>query len=243
MTFWNPWHGCTKISPGCLNCYVYRRDAEFGKDASIVTRTASFALPLARTRQGGFRLTPEDGTIYTCFTSDFFHEAADVWRLEAWGMMRRRQDLDFFLVTKRPERFFASLPLDWGTGYENVHIACTCENQEQADKRLPVFLRLPVRHKSIVHEPMLEAVDIERFLERWHDDIENVSCGGESGPNARLCDYDWILNTREQCLKYQVPFTFRQTGAFFRKGDRCYQIPRRLQGQQARKARIDTQRH
>ena len=46
MPLWNPWHGCTKCSPGCQNCYVYRRDAEFGKDASIVKKTASFNLPV-----------------------------------------------------------------------------------------------------------------------------------------------------------------------------------------------------
>lgn len=49
MSLWNPWHGCTKCSPGCQNCYVYRRDAEFGKDASIVKKTASFNLPVKKT--------------------------------------------------------------------------------------------------------------------------------------------------------------------------------------------------
>ena len=49
MSGWNPWHGCTKISPGCKNCYVYRRDAEFGKDASVVHKTASFDLPIKKT--------------------------------------------------------------------------------------------------------------------------------------------------------------------------------------------------
>ena len=52
MALWNPWHGCTKISPGCVNCYMYARDAEFGKDSSVVTKTASFNLPVRRTRQG-----------------------------------------------------------------------------------------------------------------------------------------------------------------------------------------------
>lgn len=51
MAVWNPWHGCKKISPGCMNYYVYRRDAEFGKDSSIVTRTASFDLPVKRDRK------------------------------------------------------------------------------------------------------------------------------------------------------------------------------------------------
>ncbi len=52
MATWNPWHGCKKISPGCLNCYVYRRDAEFGKDSSIIARTSSFDLPVRRESKG-----------------------------------------------------------------------------------------------------------------------------------------------------------------------------------------------
>lgn len=50
MATWNPWHGCKKISPGCANCYVYRRDAEFGKDSSMVTHTSSFDMPMKRNR-------------------------------------------------------------------------------------------------------------------------------------------------------------------------------------------------
>ena len=56
MAVWNPWHGCRKISPGCLNCYVYRRDAEFGKDASVIAKTASFDLPVRRNRKGEYKL-------------------------------------------------------------------------------------------------------------------------------------------------------------------------------------------
>lgn len=65
---------------------------------------------------------------------------------------------DIFIVTKRPERFFKELPEDWGDGYENVHICCTCENQATADKKLSVFLELPIKHKSIIHEPMLRGL-------------------------------------------------------------------------------------
>ncbi|MBQ3094511.1 MAG: DUF5131 family protein, partial [Clostridia bacterium] len=125
MSSWNLWHGCTKISPGCLNCYVYRRDAAFGKDASAVVKTGNFNLPVRRKRDGSYAFTPDGDFVYTCFTSDFFHPAADEWRSDAWRMMRERRDLDFFFVTKRPDRFYVSLPEDWGGGYENVHICCT----------------------------------------------------------------------------------------------------------------------
>ena len=241
MPMWNPWHGCTKISPGCARCYVYRRDAMYGKDASVVKKTAVFNLPVRKNRQGQYKLQPEDGVVFTCFTSDFFHPDADAWRLEAWAMMKERSDLHFFFITKRPNRFFEGLPEDWGDGYENVTICCTCENQYMADKRLPVFLKLPIRHKEIIHEPMLEAINIEKYLEKYGNGIECVSCGGESGDDARVMDYAWVLQTHIQCVKYGVPFSFHQTGTHFRRGGRIYTVPRKDQELQAKKARIDYQ--
>lgn len=88
MATWNPWHGCTKVSSGCSKCYVYRRDAEFGKDASVVKKTTSFDLPIKKNRQKQYKLQPDSDYVYTCFTSDFFHPAADEWRVEVWAMMR-----------------------------------------------------------------------------------------------------------------------------------------------------------
>ena len=85
MAIWNPWHGCHKISPGCRNCYVYRRDGTFGKDSSIVSRTGAFDLPLKRNRQKEYKLTAEDNPVYTCMTSDFFIEEADGWRRRSGG--------------------------------------------------------------------------------------------------------------------------------------------------------------
>ena len=238
-TMWNLWHGCTKVSAGCRHCYVYRRDAEFGKDSSIVTKTKAFDLPIRKNRKGEYKVRPEDGVVYTCFTSDFFHPDADEWRKEAWSMMHTRADLDFFFITKRPERFHVNLPENWGDGYPNVHICCTCENQYMADKRLPIFLELPIRHKSIIHEPMLGPINIERFLEKYGKEIDQVVCGGESGDEARLCDYAWVMDTMCQCVKYEVPFHFKQTGANFKRGEQIYHIPRKDQQEQAEKAKID----
>ncbi|MCD8224972.1 MAG: phage Gp37/Gp68 family protein [Clostridiales bacterium] len=239
MATWNPWHGCTKISPGCYHCYVYRRDAEFGKDSSVVTKTSSFNLPIRKNREKEYKLQPDGDYVYTCFTSDFFHPAADEWRPEAWAMMKERSDLGFYFVTKRPERFYVGLPDDWGNGYENIHICCTCENQYQTNKRLPVFLNLPILHKSIIHEPMLESINLRPYLELYHNAIECVTCGGESGPDARVCDYAWVLNTMMQCVEYNVDFRFKQTGAMFQHSGRIYNIERKDQISQAAKANIN----
>jgi protein gp37 len=229
---WNPWHGCQKYSAGCLHCYVYRRDAKYELDASAVRKNAAFDLPVRRLRDGSYKLKGPDD-IATCFTSDFFLDAADAWRPEAWRMMRERSDLTFFFITKRILRFREGLPGDWGDGYPNVSIGTTCENQAAANERLPYFLSLPIRTKTIVCEPMLEAIDLRPYL---GPGVAQVVAGGESGEDARLMRYDWALDLYRQCEQAGVPLWFKQTGARFEKDGLVYRIPRRLQFSQARKA-------
>ena len=128
------------------------------------------------------------------------------------------------------------VPNDWGDGYDNVIVGCTVENQEMADYRLPIFLSLPIKHKSIIVAPMLTALDITPYL---NETIEEVSVGGESGGNARPCNYDWVLALREQCVSKDVAFRFHQTGAHFIKDGKMYRVPRCYQLSQAHKANID----
>lgn len=235
MAGWNPWHGCRKISPGCQNCYVYRIDAQHGRDASQIFKTSDFTLPMRHARGGGFKIPPGE-TVYTCFSSDFFLPEADPWRLDAWQMIQYRHDLSFYIVTKRPERILDSLPDTWGDGWENVTVCCTVENQAMADQRLPIFQKLPIRRKEIICEPILGEIHLQKYLGQW---VSQVTVGGESGPNARLCDYQWVLTLRADCLEAGVSFHFKQTGALFQKEGKIYRIPRRLQQQQAARAGID----
>ena len=237
MSTWNPWHGCKKISPGCTNCYVYRRDAEFGKDSSVVTRTSNFDMPVKCNRKGDYKLQPDGESVYTCMTSDFFLDEADAWRAEAWNIIRRRSDLHFVIFTKRIHRFEVELPGDWGSGYENVTICSTWEKQNQTGYRLPVFLVSAIKHRTVIHEPMLEQIDIRKYLATGK--IEGVTCGGESGPDARVCDFSWILDSMGQCVEYDVPFWFKQTGAMFKKGNKVYLIDRKAQMSQAQKAGVN----
>ena len=235
MAQWNPWHGCRKISAGCQHCYVYRMDAAFDRDASVITKTASFNLPLKKMRNGRYKL-PGGEMVYTCFSSDFFLDEADDWRIDAWQMIKYRRDLHFFIITKRIDRFYVNLPQDWGDGYPHVTICSTCETQDRADYRLPILLDLPVRHKAIICEPLLEHIDLSRWL---HSSIKEVVVGGESGADARICDYDWVLSIRAQCIKAGIPFHFKQTGARFVKKGRLYRIKRQDQQWQAAKAGIE----
>lgn len=239
MTAWRPWHGCHRCSPGCQNCYVYRGDARFGRDASQVRTTREFDLPV-RGRLGSEPSIPSGETVYTCLTSDFFIEEADAWRPRAWRLIRTRPDLMFYIITKRIERFSVALPEDWGEGYGNVTLAVTCENQQKADERIPALLNLPLRHRELVLEPLLGPVDILRYL--MDGRIEGVTAGGESGEGARLCRYEWMLGLARQCRDADVPFTFKQTGANFEKDGRVYRIPRAQQLEQARRAGISTRR-
>lgn len=235
MAMWNLWHGCRKLSPGCLNCYVYRGDKKYGRDSSVIAKTQNFYLPIKKNRAGEYKLKAGE-TVYTCFTSDFFIEDADDWRPEAWNMIRQRSDLDFFIITKRIDRFVVSLPDDWGAGYENVTIYVTAENQKMADDRLPILKAAPIRNKGIVCEPLLGKIEMSEYLGAW---VNSVVVGGESGNDARICDYNWVMDIRRQCIDTGVPFRFKQTGARFRKDGRIYCIERRFQHAQARKACID----
>ena len=235
MSQWNPWHGCHKISAGCQNCYVYRIDASFDRDASIVLKTADFNLPIRKARNGNYKLTADE-LVYICFSSDFFIEEADEWRAEAWQMIRLRTDLHFYIITKRIDRFMVNLPDDWGDGYNHVTICSTCENQDRADYRLPILLSLPIKHKAIICEPLLGPVNLSCWL---NSSVEEVTVGGESGSEARTCNYSWVSDLRTQCIEKNVSFHFKQTGARFVKDGRLYNIKRKDQHLQAAKAGID----
>ena len=232
---WNPWHGCHRVSEGCANCYVYRIDGAHGKGSAEVTLNADFLLPLKESK-GSYRI--ESGErVYTCFSSDFLVEEADEWRADAWRMMRIRSDLQFVFFTKRIERLASVLPPDWGDGYENVVIGCTCENQARADERLPIFLSVPIAQRWIICEPLLGPIDLAPYLATGG--VREVSAGGESGEGARVCDYEWVLGIRDACRAAGVAFSYHQTGALLRRDGRIWRIPRARQHEQAKRANID----
>jgi protein gp37 len=214
---------------------VYRGDARYERDASQVARTKNFDLPVQKNKKGQYKIKGPE-VVYTCFTSDFFLDKADEWRISAWEYIGERKDLDFFFITKRIDRFYVNLPKDWGNGYDNVTICCTVENQKMADYRLPIYLDLPIKHKQIICEPLLEDIDFRNYLSGGN--IGSILCGGESGNEARICDYEWVLNIRRQAILNKISFYFKQTGAKFVKDGKLYNIPRKYQHAQAAKANI-----
>ena len=235
MPMWNPWRGCRKCSDGCLHCYIHQGDAKRGVDTSVIVRTDDFFKPVSTLKNGGWKM--KSGLVYVCFSSDFLIEEADAWRQECWQMIRQRPDCTFLFLTKRIERFLSCIPDDWGDGYENVVVCCTIENQVNADRKLSVFRTLPIRHKCITAQPLLERIDIEQYL----DDIELVVVGGESARDARPFDYAWALEIRDQCIRRNVSFEFRQCGTNFIKDGKAYRLQTKDLCSQAKKAAINYQ--
>ncbi len=233
MAMWNPWRGCHKCSEGCLHCYIYKGDAKRSIDTKNIKKTNDYYKPVEHLKNGNYKM--KTGTVYICFSSDFLIEEADEWRKECWNMMKERQDCTFLFLTKRIERFMECIPEDWNDGYENVVVCCTIENQKNAEYKLGIFSKLPIKHKCITAQPLLESIDIEKFL----DNIELVVVGGESDRYARPLDYAWVLQIREQCIRKNVSFEFRQCGTHFIKDGKRYRLQTKDLCSQAKKAGIN----
>lgn len=231
---WNPWHGCKKCSEGCLNCYMYYLDSLNNKDGSEIYKTkAGFDYPLAKNRDGTYKVKSGE-MLRVCMTSDFFLEEADKWRDEAWDIIRKRKDVKFFLLTKRPERVKYCLPSDWNDGYENVMFNVTCENQRRADERIPIMFDLPFKHKGVMCAPFIGSISIEKYLKE--NQIEQVLCDGENYAKARPCYYKWVKSLSDECKKYDVTFIFCGTGRNFVKDGKTYILDSNLSKQQASKS-------
>lgn len=134
--------------------------------------------------------------------------------------------MKFFLLTKRPERVKGCLPKNWGDGWENIFFNVTCENQRRADERIPILLELPFKHKEIMCAPLIGPVSIEKYL--VDGQIEQVICGGENYDGSRPCNFDWVKNLREECTAADVTFCFIETGTYFIKDGRRYNIPKKI---------------
>ena len=94
-------------------------------------------------------------------------------------------------------------------------------------------------------EPMLSAVNLRPYIEGYKSPdgtpvIRHVSVGGESGADARICDFDWVKNVHSQCIENGISFYYHQTGAKLLKDGKLYNIPRNIQHAQAHRAGLDT---
>lgn len=237
MILWNPWRGCHKCSDGCKYCYIHKGDYKRNIDTNDIIKTKDFNKPMEQNKKGEYKVKSNQ-MVYLCFSTDFLLEEADIWREECWRTINERQDLTFLFLTKRIDRFLDCIPSDWNNGYDNVIIGCTIENQKNADYKLAIFKELPIKHKIIICQPLLEKIDITKYL----DNIEEVIVGGESDKNARLLNYEWVLSIREQCIKKNVSFEFRQFGTNLLKDGKTYALATRDLMKLAKKANINYKR-
>lgn len=202
---WNPWRGCTKISPGCKNCYMFTAQTRYGHDPHVVVRTRTWNAPLRWQRLAEREKRRE--LVFTCSWSDWFHEAADSWREEAWSVIRLCPNLIFQILTKRPERIVDHLPGDWGDGYRNVWLGVSIESNKFV-WRANVLRLAPATVRFVSAEPLLGPLpDLEL------NGIDWLIVGGESGPGYRPMDHDWARDLRDRALSRQVAFFFKQSAA------------------------------
>jgi len=216
---WNPWRGCDKVSPGCAHCYMFREQRMYGRDPSVVVRCAdaTFYAPLKKKK---WRELAPGSLVFTCSWSDWFHEAADEWRDEAWEVIRQRPDLRWQILTKRPERIAEHLPADWGEGWPNVWLGVSIENRRFVG-RADILRGVPAVVRFISAEPLLGPL-VRDAYGNWPDDYDGDSLdlwkidwlivGGESGPGHRPMQEDWASDLWAAARNAHTAFFFKQWG-------------------------------
>ena len=134
-----PWIGCTKVSAACDHCYAEAWDHRFGGERwgphANRTRTKTWGNPIKWNRQA--EGAPERPRVFVASLADVFDNHKSIltsWRRELWALIRQCPNLDFLMLTKRPQNIPRYLPEDWGDGYPNVWLGATVESQKEADR-------------------------------------------------------------------------------------------------------------
>lgn len=230
----NPWVGCTRVSPACDHCYAElwaRRSGQrhlWSDGARRRTRPENWRQPLKWDREAA-----ESGQRFRVFCAslaDVFDNAVPAeWRTDLFRLIKATQHLDWLLLTKRIGNARRMLPSDWNDGYRNVWIGATVANQEEADRDIAKLLAVPAQIHFVSCEPLLGPIDFScvplpakrdctddvsdgfdalRFQSGPH--IDWVIVGGESGGAARPMEIEWAIDIRRQCKKANVAFFMKQ---------------------------------
>ena len=222
----NPYIGCTKVSPGCQHCYAETlMDKRWGKvqwgplGERKRTSEANWRQPLQWQRKAAADSVNPRRRVFCSSLADVFEDRRadcggdllDIWRSDLWQLIAQTPNLDWLLLTKRPQNIVDMTPVSWRTAGRwphNVWIGTSVENQEYADKRIPALLKVGVNQNFLSIEPLLGPVD----LSQWIDALQWVIVGGESGHSARPMQAEWVRSLRDQCVAAGVPFFFKQIG-------------------------------
>ncbi len=244
----NPWIGCERVSAECRNCYAETWDARglngpethWGKDTPRRrTSDANWRLPLRWDRKAA-----ADGvrrSVFCASLADVFEDRDDLdpWRTDLWDLIEATPNLDWLLLTKRPENVemlagdFAQCiscglnpvdPFNWwcicgGTVRPplNVRLGTSVGHQSSIDRVAALIDAADGAPTFLSCEPLLGPLD---FGTGGLDGIDWVIAGGESGPKARPMHPDWVRSIRDVCLDSGVPFLFKQWGEFDEHGER-----------------------
>lgn len=243
---WNVIVGCSKCSPGCLNCYAEKmavRLAFMGNEAyaKVVNRgtvnswngkTCFNAIALNKPLHW-----KKPRKIFVCSMGDLFHESVPFeWIDKVFAVMALCPQHTFQVLTKRADRMkeyfnrhvkmrtedFASemsgkqIRLTDRWPLPNVWLGVTAENQEMADKRIPILLQTPAAKRFVSVEPMLGPVDLTYRYDGSGSTITRldlldwVIVGAESGAGRRKCVNEWIIKIENQCADAGVPIFVKQ---------------------------------
>ncbi|MDE2688477.1 MAG: phage Gp37/Gp68 family protein [Chloroflexota bacterium] len=214
---WNPVTGCTRVSPGCDNCYMFALYPRLRGMGVVGYDAAPDKVQLMPARMTAPLSWKKPRYVFVNSMSDVFHpDVPFKYVYDMFAVMDEAASLNghvFQILTKRPGR-----AVGWWNEYEdqfpngwhpNIWIGTSVENQKYAP-RLTVLARLPAPIRFVSAEPLLGSLDLMPWLE--DGTLQWVIAGGESGPRARPMNLDWARELDDQCAKTGVPFFLKQLG-------------------------------
>lgn len=226
---WNPVTGCSHVSAGCEHCYAEAVSHRFRR----TTKPWRAQHAAENVRRHGERLEEplylrKPSRIFVCSMGDLFHERVpDEFIAHAFAVMALAREHTFQVLTKRPERMrqwfemwrhgdFELLAADGEhNGFKaplpNVWLLVSAEDQPTADERIPILLDTPAVVRGVSLEPLLGPVDLSPWLTEG-EGLDWVIVGGETGPNCRMMNRDWVYDIQEACVRADVPLFFKQWG-------------------------------
>jgi len=164
----NPWIGCTKISPACDNCYAESwskrfGDVEWGNHERRRTSEKTWNNP-RRWQRDADAWKSEHGRprfVFCASLADVFDNQVPAdWRADLWKLIKECDRLVWLLLTKRPQNIAKMLPDDWGAGYPNVWLGTTVENQEIANRNIPHLFNVSAAKRFLSIEPIVGPIDL-----------------------------------------------------------------------------------
>jgi protein gp37 len=219
----NPWIGCTNVSPGCERCYAEAQNkrygrTEWGPHGDRRRTKASWRNPV-KWQAHARDFQQEHGRrqrVFCASLADVFdNQAPAEWREDLFALIRQCPDLDWQLLTKRPRNVAKFLPPDWGDGYPNVWLGITAESQAYYDQRWPILARTPAFVRFISYEPAIGPLRIATAKPDFVPAVADwLICGGESGPGARAMLPQWARDIRQDCERLGIAFFLKQFGTY-----------------------------